>query len=259
MLAVFVDEQSRPEGSRVTSMRSFRSVDDAAVQAVLFDTFGTVVDWRSGISAAVRRVEAGVDAEAFADAWRARYDPSMEPVRSGRRPFVTLTELHRENLTATLAEFGLDLPLEEVDDLNHAWERLPPWPDSVEGLTLLRRRHIVGPLSNGNLGLLTRMAKNAGLPWDVIMGSDVTRRYKPQPEAYLRAAAFLELEPAQVMLAAAHNDDLAAARWSGLSTAFIPRPTEHGPGQTRDLRPESDWDVVATDVIDLAHQLDARP
>ncbi|GAA0961224.1 haloacid dehalogenase [Virgisporangium aurantiacum] len=230
--------------------------------AVLFDTFGTVVDWRSGVSAAVHRVGMArgveVDAVAFADAWRAKYEPSMKPVRDGRRPFVTLTELHRENLTATMAEFGLELPPDEVDDLNHAWERLPPWPDSVEGLTLLRERHIVGPLSNGDLGLLTRMAKRAGLPWDVIIGSDVTHRYKPQPEAYLRAAAFLDLEPAQVMLAAAHNDDLAAARRCGLSTAFIPRPTEHGPGQSRDLQPSSDWNVVATDVIDLAHQLNAR-
>jgi 2-haloacid dehalogenase len=117
----------------------------------------------------------------------------------------------------------------------------------------------VGPLSNGNTALLTRMAKHAGLPWDVIIGSDVTRRYKPQPEAYLATTALLELEPAQVMLVAAHNDDLAAARRAGLSTAFVPRPTEHGPAQTSDLRPESDWDVVAADVIDLAHQIGRRP
>jgi 2-haloacid dehalogenase len=229
------------------------------VRAVLFDTFGTVVDWRSGISAAARRAAgahgARLDPDAFADAWRARYQPSMEPVRSGVRPFVTLTRLHRENLTATLAEFGLDLGPPEVDDLNRAWERLPPWPDSVEGLTLLRRRYIVGPLSNGNTALLTRMAKHAGLPWDVVIGSDVTRCYKPRPEAYLRAAAILELEPGQVMLVAAHNGDLAAARRAGLATAFVPRPTEHGPAQTSDLRPESDWDVVAVDVIDLARQL----
>jgi 2-haloacid dehalogenase len=230
---------------------------------VLFDTFGTVVDWRSGISAAAHRAARAhgvrLDPDAFADAWRAKYQPSMQPVRSGARPFVSLTQLHRENLTATLAEFGLDLDPPEIDDLNRAWERLAPWPDSIEGLTLLRRSYIVGPLSNGNTALLTRMAKHAGLPWDVIIGSDVTRRYKPQPEAYLATTALLELEPAQVMLVAAHNDDLAAARRAGLSTAFVPRPTEHGPAQTSDLRPESDWDVVAADVIDLAHQIGRRP
>ena len=229
------------------------------VQAVLFDTFGTVVDWRSGVSAAVRITAEThyivIDAEAFADAWRAKYQPSMEPVRDGRRPFVTLTQLHRENLEATLAEFGVELPPPEVEPLNRAWERLPPWPDSVPGLTALRERYVVGPLSNGNTALLTRMAKHAGLPWDVIIGSDVTRRYKPSPEAYLRAAALLELEPAQVMLVAAHNSDLAAARSAGLATGFVPRPTEHGPAQTSDRTAASDWDVVAPDLIDLARRL----
>jgi 2-haloacid dehalogenase len=242
-------------------MMLIRSAADRAegVQAVLFDTFGTVVDWRSGIGAAVRHIagEHGfmVDAEAFADSWRAKYEPSIDPVRRGTRPFTTLTQLHRENLTATLAEFGLELASSEVDDLNHAWEQLPPWPDSVEGLALLKQGYIVGPLSNGNVGLLTRMAKQAGLPWDVIIGSDITRRYKPQPEAYLRAANLLELEPAQIMMAAAHNYDLAAAHRAGLSTAFVLRPTEHGPAQTTNLRPEAEWDVVADDLIDLARQL----
>ncbi|GAA1041338.1 haloacid dehalogenase type II [Virgisporangium ochraceum] len=230
----------------------------SAVQAVLFDTFGTVVDWRTGISTAVRAHHTGIDADAFADAWRARYQTSMEPVRRGDRPFTTLTRLHRENLTATLDEFGLRLTPAETDRLNRAWERLPPWPDSVEGLTLVRRHRIIGPLSNGNVGLLARMARHAGLPWDVVIGSDVTRRYKPQPEAYLRAVTLLELEPAQVMLVAAHNDDLAAARAVGLATAFVPRPTEHGPAQTTDLAPGSDWDVVAADLVDLAHRLTPR-
>lgn len=244
----------------MTSIPPPQSVD-SGVQAVLFDTFGTVVDWRSGISAAVRLAAdargARVDAEAFADAWRAKYQPSMEPVRAGRRPFATLTQLHRENLAVTSAEFGLELSTDEINQLTHAWERLPAWPDSVGGLALLRHRYIVGPLSNGNVGLLTRMAKHAGLPWDVIIGSDVTRRYKPQPDAYLRAAAILELQPSQVMLVSAHNDDLTAARRTGLLTAFIPRPTEHGPTQTIDLQPEAAWDIVATDVLDLARQLTA--
>lgn len=244
-------------------MTSTRPSRDAigTVQAVLFDTFGTVVDWRTGITAAVRRTAAvhGVprDAEAFADAWRAKYEPSMEPVRQGLRQFTTLTRLHQESLTATLAEFGVDLPDPETEHLTHAWEQLPPWPDSIDGLTMLRRRYLIGPLSNGNVALLTRMAKHAGLPWDVIIGADVTRRYKPQPEAYLRAAALLELEPVQVMLAAAHNHDLAAARQAGLATAFVLRPTEFGPSQSTDLRAEADWDVIATDLVDLAERLDA--
>ncbi|WP_051808264.1 haloacid dehalogenase type II [Actinoplanes subtropicus] len=244
-------------------MTSTRPARDAvsAVWAVLFDTFGTVVDWRSGITAAVRRTAAvhGVprDAEAFADAWRAKYEPSMDRVRKGLRQFTTLTRLHRENLTATLADFGVNLPDPEIERLTHAWEQLPPWPDSVAGLTMLRRRYIVGPLSNGNVALLTRMAKHTGLPWDVIIGADVTRRYKPQPEAYLHAATLLELEPEQVMLAAAHNHDLAAARQAGFATAFVLRSTEFGPSQSGDLQAESDWDVIATDFVDLAERLGA--
>lgn len=229
------------------------------VRAVLFDTFGSVVDWRSGVSAQIRNFAAlngiTVDAEAFADAWRARYEPSMDPIRDEVRPFVPLRALHRENLDATAAQFGLDLLPAQLEELNHAWERLPAWPDSREGLELLRTRFIVGPLSNGDTALLTRMAKNAGLPWDVIIGADVTRQYKPRPEAYLRTAAALDLDPGEVMLAAAHNYDLAAARRSGLATAFVHRPNEFGPAQTTDLLAESDWDVVASSIADLAAQL----
>jgi 2-haloacid dehalogenase len=226
------------------------------VQAVLFDTFGTVVDWRSGIAAAVREVaDASVDPAAFADAWRAKYQPSMEPIRAGRRPFVRLSDLHRENLTATLAEFGWDLPASRAEQLNRAWQRLPAWPDSIEGLLLLKRHYLIGPLSNGDTALLARMAKRAGLPWDVVIGADLTRQYKPHPDAYGRMAAILDLPPAAVLLVAAHNSDLAAARQAGLATGFIPRPTEHGPGQTTDLYAETSWDVVATDLTDLARQL----
>ncbi|HST65216.1 MAG TPA: haloacid dehalogenase type II [Mycobacteriales bacterium] len=222
------------------------------MQAVLFDTFGTVVDWRSGVAAAVSELSTVVDPAAFADAWRARYQPSMEPIRAGRRPFVRLTDLHRENLAATLAAFGWDLGGAEVEWLNRAWERLPAWPDSVEGLRRLKDRHLIGPLSNGDTALLVRMAKHAGLPWDVVLGSDVTRRYKPHPEAYTRAAAFLDLPPAEVMLVAAHNDDLVAARAAGLATGFVARPAEHGPGQRQDLVATADWDVAATDLGQLA-------
>ncbi len=224
-----------------------------AVQAVLFDTFGTVVDWRTGIAAAVAELTGTVDPVAFAAAWRARYQPSMEPIRAGRRPFVRLTDLHRENLAATLAEFGWEPA--EAERLNRAWERLPPWPDSVEGLRIIRQHRLIGPLSNGDTALLARMAEHAGLPWDVVLGSDVTRRYKPHPEAYTRAAAFLDLPPSAVMLVAAHNDDLAAARAAGLATGFVPRPTEHGPDQRTDLTATADWDVVAADLVELAGRL----
>jgi 2-haloacid dehalogenase len=222
-------------------------------QAVLFDTFGTVVDWRSGIAAAVAELTDAVDPAAFADAWRARYQPSMEPIRAGRRPFVRLTDLHRENLVATLAEF--DWEPADPEHLNHAWERLPAWPDAVEGLRILKRDRVIGPLSNGDTALLVRMAKHAGLPWDVVIGSDVTRQYKPHPEAYTRAAAILDLPPSAVMLVAAHNNDLAAAREAGLATGFVPRPTEHGPDQSGDLTAEADWDVVAADFVELAGKL----
>lgn len=224
-----------------------------AVQAVLFDTFGTVVDWRSGIAAAVAELTDTVDPVAFADAWRARYQPSMEPIRAGRRPFVRLTDLHRENLAATLAEFGWEPA--DAEQLNRAWERLPAWPDSVAGLRIIKQHRLIGPLSNGDTALLARMARHAGLPWDVVLGSDVTRRYKPHPEAYTRAAAFLDLPPAAVLLVAAHNDDLATARAAGLATGFVPRPTEHGPDQRTDLAATADWDVVAADLLDLARQL----
>ena len=238
--------------------------DADGVQALVFDTFGTVVDWRTGVIAAVQQLAAAqsimLDAAAFADAWRARYEPSMEPVRTGARPFVRLSELHRENLAATLEQFGWQLDAAEAEQLNRVWQRLDPWPDGVDGLRLLKQRYIIGPLSNGDVGLLTRMAKHAGLPWDVIIGADLTQQYKPHPDAYTRAAAILDLPPKAVMLVAAHNYDLAAARQAGLATGFVLRRTEHGPRQSTDLHAEADWDVIATDLLDLARQLlDASP
>jgi 2-haloacid dehalogenase len=233
------------------------------VRAVMFDTFGTVVDWRSGISAAVRSFadESGRSLglpEEFADAWRSLYQPSMERVRSGQRPFVSLDVLHRENLDAVLRSRGIDpsaFPRGELDSLANAWHFLPPWPDSVAGIASIGRDFIVGPLSNANTALLVDMAKAAGLPWDVILGSDITRAYKPQRDAYQKPAAILGLEPGEVMLAAAHNDDLTAARVAGLATAFVARPSEYGPGQSRDLAASADWDLTATSITDLAGQL----
>lgn len=236
------------------------------VQALLFDVFGTVVDWREGVASAAEpflaRHALPVDPRAFADAWRAQYQPSMERVRSGDRSFVRLDVLHLENLKTVLANYGLDpetVPAEELDELNLAWHRLDPWPDAVEGLARLRQRFIVAPLSNANIRLALDMAKRAGLPWDAILGAEVVRAYKPTPESYLRTAEVLSLEPDQVALVAAHNSDLAAARQAGLRTVFVPRATEHGPGQQRDLKPDQDWDLTAADFLDLAAQLVPQP
>ncbi|MGG5822304.1 haloacid dehalogenase type II [Falsiroseomonas sp. HW251] len=232
------------------------------VRALLFDVFGTVVDWRSGVAreAAVFFARRGINADphAFADAWRDRYQPAMQAVRSGVRPFTRLDTLHRENLLGILRSVGVDptgLPEAEIDDLNRAWHRLDPWPDSIGGLERLKSRFIIAPLSNGNVALLLNMAKRAGLPWDAILGAEVAQAYKPQPEAYLRTADILGLDPAACMLVAAHNGDLAAARRCGLRTAFVARPTEHGPNQATDLAPSEAWDIVASDFNDLATRL----
>ena len=235
------------------------------VKAFVFDVFGTVVDWRSGVARdaapfLARHGSSGIEPVEFADAWRRRYGPAMEEVRSGRRTFVRLDVLHRENLLAVLADYGIDssrIPAEEVDELNRAWHRLDPWPDSLSGLTRLKARHIIAPLSNGNIVLMLDMAKRAGIPWDAILGAEVVQAYKPMPEAYLRTADVLGLQPEQMCLVAAHNSDLAAARQCGYKTAFVGRPTEHGPGQTTDLTAEADWDVVARDFNDLADKVGA--
>jgi 2-haloacid dehalogenase len=233
------------------------------VRALLFDVFGTVVDWRSGVAREAtpflrRRGAESVDPLAFADAWRASYQPAMEEVRSGRRRFTPLDVLHRENLETILPDFGIDpatVPASELNELNLAWHRLDPWPDAVAGLTRLKTSFIIATLSNGNIALMLDMAKRAGLPWDAILGAEVVQAYKPMPEAYLRTADILAMRPEQICLVAAHNGDLAAARKCGLRTAFIPRPAEHGPNQTTDLRPDQEWDVVAADFGALADKL----
>jgi 2-haloacid dehalogenase len=233
------------------------------VRVLVFDVFGTVVDWRSGVArdAASFLAKHGArhaDPCIFADAWRRRYVPAMEEVRSGRRPFIRLDVLHRENLEATLSEFGIDpgrVPAAELDALNLAWHRLDPWPDGVAGLERLKTRYIIAPLSNGNIILMLDMAKRAGLPWDAILGAEVVQAYKPMPEAYLRTVDILAMRPEEVCLVAAHNSDLAAARQCGLKTVFVPRLNEHGSGQTTDLHPEQDWDLVASDFGELATKL----
>lgn len=231
---------------------------------MLFDTFGTVVDWRGGIIAAagalLRRHGIDMDGAVIADAWRDLYQPSMTPIRDGVRDFVTLDVLHRESLLSLLADHGLSNEFDgaEIDGLARAWHELPPWPDSVDGLTAVKAHYVIGPLSNGNTSLLTDMAKSVGLPWDVILGSDVRRAYKPTTEAYLAPVELLDLAPGEIMLAAAHNDDLRHARSVGLATAFIARPTEHGPGQTTDLAPDADWDVAVTSIVELAEAISPR-
>jgi len=227
------------------------------VQALLYDVFGTVVDWRGSIIDDLSRfgAEKGLKADwaAFADEWRGLYQPGLEEVRSGRRSWTILDVLHRESLDKLIVKHGLT-GLSEADKahINKVWHRLKPWPDAVQGLTRLKKRYIIGTLSNGNVGLLTRMAKFGGLPWDLVLGAETARAYKPLPQAYLASAELLNLAPAQVMLVAAHNGDLAAAASAGLATGFVARPGEYGPHQKRDFKAERDWDVVADSFIDLA-------
>ncbi|MCW2539963.1 MAG: haloacid dehalogenase [Frankiales bacterium] len=232
------------------------------VRAVLFDTFGTVVDWRTGVASAARefvsRHDLSLDAESFADEWRAQYQPAMEQVRTRGRDFILLDVLHRENLDEVLRAHELDpagFDEAELAELARCWRYLPPWPDSVTGIAALRRHYIVGPLSNGHTALLLDMAKAYDLPWDLVLGSDIGRAYKPDPVAYRTPAQILGIDPGEVMLVAAHNGDLQGARDAGLATAFVARPTEHGPGQTRDLTATSDWDAVADSITSLAVQL----
>jgi 2-haloacid dehalogenase len=221
------------------------------IRALIFDVFGTCVDWRTSVAREVAAVLPGVDATAFATAWRAEYDPAMARIRGGGRSYVPLDDLHLENLHRVAADFGVTAP----DSLNAAWERLDPWPDVVTGLTALKQAHIIAPCSNGSIALMTRLAKYAHLPWDCVLGAEIARDYKPKPAVYRATCAALRLPPAEVMMVAAHNNDLAAARAAGLATAFVPRPTEHGPEQTRDVVAESDWDILAEDFRDLARRL----
>ena len=230
------------------------------IKAVVFDVFGTVVDWRGSLIAELSAWGAArgmaADWTGLVDAWRGAYAPSMDRVRRGELPWTNIDALHRVALDQLAPKFGIvGLSEAEMDWVNRGWHLLRPWPDAVPGLTRLRQRFVVGSLSNGNVALLVNMAKSAGLPWDVVLSGELFRHYKPDPAVYLGACALLGLRPEQVMLAAAHNFDLRAAQDLGLRTAFIPRPTEYGPGQTKDLRPEGEWDLVVAGVDELAEQL----
>lgn len=230
------------------------------VKALLFDVFGSVVDWRTSIERDLSRWGAArgfaADWEALARAWRSHYQPKMQEVRSGQRPFTLLDDLHREALLILLPEFGLTgLSSSDVEHINTVWHRLDAWPDSIVGLLRLKSRYTIAPLSNGNVSLLNNMAKHAGLPWDINLSTQWFEAYKPQPETYLGAARVLGLEPHEVMMCAAHNDDLRAAQQCGLKTAFWPRPSEYGRDQDRDFEADAPWDIIATDIRDLADQL----
>jgi 2-haloacid dehalogenase len=230
------------------------------VQALLFDVFGTVVDWRTSLIEDLTKFGAAkglkVDWAQFADDWRGLYQPAMDEVRSGRRPWTILDVLHRESLEKLLVKHGISgLSEGDKDHVNRVWHRLQPWPDAVEGLTRLKSRYIIGTLSNGNVGLLTRMAKHGKLPWDVVLGAETARAYKPLPQAYLASAELLNLAPGRVMLVAAHNGDLAAAAKAGLRTAFVARPSEYGPHQSRDFKADRDWDVVTDSFTGLAKSM----
>ncbi len=230
------------------------------VKALTFDVFGTVVDYRTTIVREGERLNKakglGVDWATFADAWRGRYRPSMDLVMRGERPWASVDVLHREALEELLEEFGVrDLSEGEKEHLNGVWHRLEPWGDSVPGLARLKTRFVLATLSNGNVRLLVDMAKNAGLPWDLIFSAELARAYKPDPKAYRTALDLLMLEPNEVMMVAAHQSDLRASQELGLRTAFVMRPLEHGPQAVPDLTADPSFDVVATDLVDLARQL----
>ena len=245
-------------GAETVSSSSQRT----GIRALLFDVFGTVVDWRSSIIREGRLLaqqkNLQVDWGAFADSWRAGYGPAMNKVRSGELPWTDIDDLHRMILDDLVIEFGLDsLSETEVDHLNRAWHRLSPWPDTVGGLNRLKSQFIIATLSNGNVSLLTNMAKHAGLPWDAVFSAELAQHYKPDQRAYLKAVDLLNLQPAQVLMVAAHPGDLRAAAQAGLKTAYVYRPLEWGEERIRERNTASEFDFDADSFLDLARQLGA--
>jgi len=235
--------------------------DISAVKALVFDVFGTVVDWRSSLIADFTEwgETRGINADwtALVDGWRAVYAASMDDVRKHpERGYVILDVLHRRSLEKLVAQLSIQgLSDADLHHLTMGWHRLHPWADSVSGLARLKTKYIIGPLSNGNVALLTEMAKHAGLPWDLILSAELFVHYKPDPETYLGAARLLCLKPEQVMMVAAHNHDLKAAQTLGLKTAFVARPTEYGPLQKYDFEATGDWDIVAKDFGAVAERM----
>jgi 2-haloacid dehalogenase len=236
----------------------------ANVKALVFDVFGTVVDWRSSVIAEGmawgKAKGLHINWAAFADRWRLGYRPAMDKVRTGEIPWTRLDDLHRMILEDLLREFKIEGVTEEEKVFwTHVWRRLKPWPDSIDGLTRLKNRYVIAPLSNGNIALMTSLAKFGGLPWDAILGAELARHYKPDREVYVSAYDSLDLKPEEVMMCAAHVTDLQAARGNGLRTGFIYRPNEFGSGSTRvsDKAKPGDFDVVSVSIIDLAQQMGA--
>ncbi len=225
------------------------------LKVIAFDVFGTVVDWHGSVEREIESMNLGVDADAFALAWRAGYQPAMRKVMDNEE-WIILDVLHRRILDRVLEDFGLgSMPEKDRQHLNLVWHRLDPWPDSVEGLARLRSRYIVCSLSNGNLGLLTEMAKHAALPWDCILSAENFNKYKPHPDTYLGVARTFAADPGEVMLAAAHHSDLEAARNCGLETAYIERPWEYGRKEPKKVAPWEANSLHATSIVDLAEQL----
>ena len=236
------------------------TLEAASIKFLAFDVFGTVVDWRSSVIAEGEQLGKSkglnVDWAAFADAWRAIYRPYMDRVGSGELPWTKLDDLHRMMLKETLTKFGVhSLTEEEKERFNRVWHRLKPWPDSAPGLNRLKSRFVITTLSNGNIALLTNMAKHAGLPWDCILSAENVHHYKPDPEVYLLAPRLFDLKPGQVMMVAAHEHDLQSAQKHGLRTAFVHRPMERGPGKASTLPPARRYDFIASDMVELAAQL----
>lgn len=236
--------------------------DGAEIKALTFDVFGTVVDWRASIIREGQLLSASkgiaVDWGEFADRWRRGYSPAMNRVRNGELPWIKIDDLHRMILDELIEEFGMQsLSEQERDHFNKAWHRLTPWPDTITGLQRLKNRFVITTLSNGNVSLLTNMAKNSGLPWDAILSAELSGHYKPDPEAYLKAAELLSLPSEQVLMVAAHPSDLRAAARTGMKTAYVIRPLERGPGRPVNWNEAGEFDYTATDFIDLARQLGA--
>lgn len=232
------------------------------VAALTFDTFGTVVDWRTSVlhelQALGREKRLSLDWEGFLADWRSCYRPGMDKVNDGEWPWTTVDAIYRRRLDELLDARGIgSLTAAEIEDLSRVWWRLAPWQDSVPGLTRLRSRYIISPLSNASFAGMVHLARFAGLPWDCIITAENARCYKPRPEVYWTAVELLGLHPGEVMMVAAHNYDLRAAQAAGMRTAFVRRPAEFGPRQTTDLAPEGDWDIVAEDLEDLARALGA--
>jgi 2-haloacid dehalogenase len=254
---ILADAVKRPQPFRALQ---FPVMDN--VKALTFDTFGTVVDWRSSIIRDFRAFGSSkgiqVDWEALVDEWKSSYRPGMDAVRAGKWPWTTVDRIYRLKLDEILPKYGLARIGEDNRDyLNRVWHRLNPWPDAVLGLKRLKKKYVIAPLSNGDVACLTNMAKHGGLPWDVILCAEIFKHYKPDPEVYRGAIELLGMKPSEVMMVAAHNYDLRAARSHGMLTAFVARPTEYGPHQRTDLMAEDDWDVVAKDFVELATKLGA--